>query len=237
MKKKLIILCFSVFLLSGCTATYDLEINNNTFKEKLTLNEMNVDKEQLEVLTTNALPVDYNKVCYWDFDTEVGPNEVKEEKGINYYKISPLDDGLTAESTMSLSEYPNSRILNTPFVSNHVNNYDDYVSIYGFDGVEIFNIYPELEEFTVNITTDKQVNEHDADEVKGNTYTWKFTPKDTKKTLYIEMDSTKVMKEKKNTKTTNDINFVSFIILGGILVVGLLFAIYMKIKMVYSNKI
>lgn len=239
MKKKLIILCFCVFFLSGCTANYNLDISKDTFKETLTLNNMSVSSKQLEIFTTNAMPVDFSKACYLDFDTDVEPSEVKEEKGGNYYKISPLDneDGLIAKSTMKLEEYPNSRILNTPFVSNHVNIYDDFISIYGFDGVDIFNQYQTLDSFKVRITTDKEVTEHDADEVDGNTYIWKFNRKDEDKTLYIEMDSTKVTKEKQEKRKEYNLNMTAFIIFGTIAIIAVIFILYVALKRKRVNKI
>lgn len=237
MKKKLLFMMLGVFLLTGCTATYELDIQENRVQEKVSVNQVDIDEETKEIYVTNAMPVDYRETCYLDYDRVVGINEVKKKKGGNYYNIKETSSGLNATSKIPISDYQYSRLASMAFSSIHVNNYEHYISIYGYDGVDIFNQYPTLESFSVRITTDKEVLETDADEVDGNTYIWNFTPEDTDKTLYIEMDSTQVTKNKKKKQKEHDLNMTALIIFGTIGTVAVIFILYVALKRKRVNKI
>lgn len=237
MKKKYILMFLSIFFLTGCTATYELDINENIMKEKIMINNMDLDFDMKEIYITNAMPVDYNLTCYLDYDRLVGPNEVKKEKNINYYNIYGTTNGLKADATMDIDSYKDSRLVNMAFASLNINNYDHYISIYGFDGVDIFNQYQTLDSFQVKITTDKEVSEHDADHVDGNTYVWRFTRDDEDKTLYIEMDSSKITKEKQEKRKEYNLNMTAFIIFGTIGIIVALFILYVVLKRKRVNRI
>ena len=55
------------------------------------------------------------------------------------------------------------------------------------DDIYVFDMYPDLTELEVNITTKLVVEESNADSVKDNTYTWVFTPNNKNKSIYIKM--------------------------------------------------
>lgn len=237
MKKKYLLIFLSIFFLTGCTANYELDITENVVTEKVTINNMDIDFNTKEIYITNAMPVDNNLTCYLDYDRMVGPNEVKKEKNINYYNVQGTSDGLKANATMQIDEYKDSRLANMAFSSIHINNYDHYISIYGFDGVDIFNQYQTLDSFQVKITTDKEVIEHDADHVNGNTYIWDFIREDEDKTLYIEMDSLKVTKEKQEKKKEYNLNMTALIFFGTILIIAVIFILYVVFKRKRVNRI
>lgn len=237
MKKKYFFLCLCVLLLTGCNATYELDIKEDVFTEKIQINDMNIDENTKEIYLTNPMPVDYRESCYLDYDRLVKPNEVEKKSGVDYYNIKNTASGLEASAKIDIDQYQYSRPLNYAFVNMHVNNYDNYISIYGFDGPAIFNMYNNLTSFDVIITTDKDVTDHNADEVQGNKYSWHFTKEDTEKELYIEMDSTRIMQEKekeKNEELQTKIVYIIFISL--VVIVGLALFI-IKIKHHRNNKI
>lgn len=237
MKKKIVLMMISIFLLTGCTATYELDIKEDKLTEHISINNTELTREDKEIYTTNAMPVDYRETCYLDYDRLVLPNEIKKTKNGNYYDITSTEDGLEARSKIKLSDYEYSRALNLGFTSMHVNTYDDYISIYGYDGPAIFNSYTMLDSFDVVITTDKYVSDHDADFVDGNTYTWNFTKEDEDKTLYIEMDSTKVTEKKEEKQKESQLNMTAFIIFGTIFIIAILFIVYVGIRRKQVNKI
>lgn len=237
MKKVLLMLSF-LFLLTGCSASYELEIKEDKFSEKIILNDMNVSDDLMEVYLTNAMPFDYQETSYLYYDKIVKPYEIERTKGNKYYDLKSFGQyGIEANFSGKFSDYKYSNALHSTFNSVHVNNYEDYISIYGFDGVSAFSNYSTLDRIDVKIKVDKTVREHDADEVNGNTYIWHFYKNNPEKSLYIEMDSNKVIVEQEKPKITKNINYVPFIILGGILVVVIVFGIYMKFKMNSVNKI
>lgn len=237
MKVKCLLLLICTLLLSGCTASYELDISGDVFSETIKINNMNLDSDIKDVYLTNAMPVDYRETCYLDYDRLVKPNEIKKEEDINYYEISEIQNGLLAKSSISIEEYKFSRPLNYAFVNMNVNNYDNFISIYGYDGPAIFNMYNNLEEFEVIIKTDKEVINHNADKVVDGKYYWKFTPKDEDKELYIEMDSTKITDEK-NKKKMDLIQLIIIIsIFGLIAIIILIFILLGYIKHHKNNKI
>lgn len=197
--KKVVLLFVIVFLLTGCTATYHLEIDDNIFKESISLNDMDVSEDLFNVYLTNPMPFHYQEKSYLDYDYAVGPSEVKKTEGHLYYNLSKNNNnGIDASSKVNIRNYSDSRALHSVFNSSHINNYDDYISIYGYGGIYAFSAYPNLSKITVNITVDKMVRESNADEVNGNTYTWILTPENLDKTVYIEIESTKISKGQDN---------------------------------------
>lgn len=198
--KKVVLLFSMVFLLTGCTATYHLEIEENVFKETISLNGMEVTKDLFDVYLTNPMPFNYQEKSYLDYDYAVRPNEVKKTEGNIYYELKKNDDdGIDATSRVNIKDYSDSRALRSVFNSVHINNYDDYISIYGYDGISAFDAFSDLSVIRIHITTDKLVRESNADEVNNNTYTWILRPEELDKTVYIEMDSTAVTKTKQKT--------------------------------------
>lgn len=237
MKKKFLIICMSIFLLTGCTTTYEMKIEGDQVTEKITINNNELTSQTKEIYSTNAMPVDYRKTCYLDYDKVVGPNTVKEEKGTNYYDVEATVDGLFATSVMEIKDYQYARALNMGFTSMHVNNYEHYISIYGYDGPAIFNSYADLESFKVIITTDKFVSDNNADLIDGTSYIWNFTPEDVDKTLYIEMDSTQVTSEKQKKINERNSNMAALAVLGITILVLFVFGIYVSIRRKRANKI
>ena len=55
------------------------------------------------------------------------------------------------------------------------------------DGTYAFDMYPKLTRLEINIQTDLEVEESNADSVSGNTYTWVLTPNNKNKNIYIRM--------------------------------------------------
>ena len=147
MNFKILLVSVCVLFLSGCTATYELDINDDQFKETIYIDNLILPNNELEVFTTNPMPLDYRETCYLDYDRLVGPNEVERKNGVNYYDIKENNNGLIATTTMNLIEYKYSRPLNYAFVNMNINDYDEYISIYGFDGPAIFDMYSNLESF------------------------------------------------------------------------------------------
>ena len=237
MKIKILLISFCVLFLSGCTATYELDITGNQFKETIYIDDLNLSSSDIQIFTTNPMPVDYRETCYLDYDRLVKPNEIEKENGVNYYDVKENNNGLIATANINIKEYKYSRPLNYAFVNMNVNNYDDYISIYGFDGPAIFNMYNNLDSFKVVIRTDKEVTEHNADKKNDNEYIWEFTPEDETKELYIEMDSTKVTTEKENEKEKKLQIFVAASVFGVIIAIAIIISVIMAIKHHHNNKI
>lgn len=188
-KIKLVLLFIMAICLTGCNATYNIVIDDKNISEKLNIDSENLTTEQIKIFTTNPIPVDINNSCFLDYDSIDFTKEEKQEE-INYFDVvSNNKNELTATATMTIHEYNNSRIANSLFNNLNVNNYDDMISIYGYNGLQAFLAYPELDSVTVNMKIkNMKVITHDADTVSNDTYSWNFNKNTSdEKTLYIEI--------------------------------------------------
>lgn len=231
-KTKMILLVFMIFILSGCHATYDVKIDGDDIEEKLTISNAHFNADQITTYTTYPIPVNLNNSCFLDYDTENLKREDQQKiEGVNYYDItSENNTNLKATSHLFINNYKQSRIANTLFNNLNVNHYPDMTSIYGYNGLSAFLTYPELEEVTVNIQVSSHVSQHNADQVKGRTYTWYFSKNTSdSKTLYLEMK-----KENNKEKKKESTEFYSGYIILGIcficLVIGMILKIYLSKK-------
>lgn len=237
-KFKLVILSIFILFLCGCNANYELNIKDNNVTEKLELINTGFSNQQIEVFTTNPLPIDKNIPSILGADETMMENQYDKLPGVKYYDINAHGKDMTVTGEMTIEEYKNSFLASQLFNSVNVNNYDNFISIYGYDGLFATTYYSELNKVNVKITTDKEVIEHDADQVEGNTYIWHFD-KDTPntKTLYIKMDSSKVTKEKKEKAEAQFSWILVGVFLGvfAFIIFGILLVILVKGKI--NNKI
>ena len=176
MRKILLLIIFSVFIV-GCEAIYTIEINDNSFKETLEINNFNPDSwnkdenSYEELVRTNAksnIPVNY--------EYEVVEKPIQ---GVVYYQINLIDTpqnlGLRYSHTFnSIEEYAYSTLALYHFssfraikVSNNVRINTGIIN-YSFDNHE------HLTKFTVRLVTNYEVKEHNADEIKDDVLYWYF---------------------------------------------------------------
>lgn len=166
--KKFIYVILFIFLiiLSGCSSSYTLIIDDNSFKE-----EINIQMENNIYKTT---PIE-------DFKQYPFYNSTDEE-----YEKKIVDNGNYKDILLTYSYSPNkfadSTVINTCFdqhaYSFNNNQYDLLLSgkfkcLYG-DSIDI------------NIKTNNKVLSHNADNVNGNTYTWHID-QNNKNNVLIEM--------------------------------------------------
>lgn len=230
MKKvfKIIVFIFMIVFMTGCSATYNVTIEDSTIVEDLTV-ENDFSSNQIKAYIENVVPVSINVGCFIDYDQDDIKN-TERIPTVNYYDItSKKDTELNATSTVYLNEYKNSRIANSLFNKININNYEDKISIYGFNGLVAFDLNPELESVTVNITVkDKKVITNDADKVNNNTYTWIFNRStNNSKTLYLEMERIKQQTQQQQKKERK--SFAVYIIIF-IFILSCIALIVLKIK-------
>ena len=199
MKKKLLILVLFLFLLCGCDATVNIEITENTIKEEISIND-----SPNGYYDTNQKLLDLYRDNIPAFSTTVIEDESPDSKikGVNYYNksVSNNESGFIFkyDYNFKLKDYQKASSVKSAFKSFTIDNIkkDKTIRISSDSaGLRYFNNYPNLENVTVNIKTDYEVKENNADIVNGNVYTWKFN-KDTKKSIYMLLGE----KEKEKTE-------------------------------------
>lgn len=177
MKKKYILLFVLCFLLSGCTYNYELEIYNDTWKEKITINSLDTG--------INTSPSEYMASKLLEIDGSLS---------LLNRKVKDIDNS-SLESTFSgkLDSYETdvSDILSC-YDLYKVNEYDDVITILTSDKFNCFEYYPELEQVTVMIKSNHKLIETNADRVDGYRYYWTIdkVTSDNEKIL-LKLDSNK----------------------------------------------
>lgn len=159
--KKIIFLLLICLLLTGCTVNYNLDINDNNFKETLTGNVLNIE-------LNNNNDTDINMFSYL-----INGDQPAFYKNDNIYfnKITKnTTNGIDFDYSYTFNEYNfnNSRIINECF-DNHVYEYKDNTYYLVVSGKFKCN-YSETT--NINITTNYNVTSNNAKTIKNNTYTW-----------------------------------------------------------------
>lgn len=161
MKIKYFIVILFILLLSGCKYEYNVEILRDSISETNISYIEDATKRDVKEKTFNTL---HKYVGSFD------------ELGIEKYKVVKKDDlyGVAFYREFDMLEYQNS--------SNFSLCYDNYrisddkengkIIISTSKKFNCFDVYDELEEVVVNVSTRYQVISSNADSVNKNKYTW-----------------------------------------------------------------
>lgn len=206
---KFVIIIILAIIVCGCTKEYKLYIDDGGLTEKFHM-EIDSSDEYIFLLDGDFYPLHNN------FDQKFKKN--LKNKGKN--KV------LNLEYKYSFSSFINANSFNQCFDYRNIKNEKDYYTIeLSKPNGCMFN-----NDYTINIITDNEVVEDNANSVKGNKYIWYVdnTKKDNFKLL---------IKIKKGTGKTliEKYNFIAYIIVGGF-VVGILFIVLYFIKKYKKNR-
>lgn len=227
MKKIIIFLLF--ILLTGCSATYELDINS-AFSEKINVSG---DNQKIYNMYKNS------KTLSLYSESQSINYSVDEIETDSIYEIKDLSKqnafSLQYSYDFDVTNYSDSVAINTCYERINVITKDNIVSIITNDKFNCFEIYPELESVEVIINSRFEVTQSNSDSVKGNKYIWNITKENSnKKPIIFQYDKSK----KKKTildYITGNIYLVGICV--GILAVGLLFSLFLKKRFNAKNKI
>lgn len=177
MKKKILFLFLVIFILSGCSVTYDLNVEN--FKEEISVTP--TTSEDLELI--NHYPMD-DSAYYTDSDN---PDDLEADEDISYYMYDLSDGKLKALYTFN-DKYQYSNAANYCFPTLVVLK-GKTIRLNTTSGIECFNYQPGLDNITINITVPYTVVNNNADSVNGNVYTWVFEREGSIKSINIEYNN------------------------------------------------
>lgn len=172
--KKKILMFVSIILLSGCTATYNLDISSNTFSESLNIDSITIDNSNYYI------PAYYNSISEDEYDVDVN----QKIEGIEYYNSSFSQNNITFNYTFKNNDFSRSNIVNSFYSAFILKKYDydedgkeDYYILSTTKDFSGFDIYSELTEITIKIRNNHEVISTNADEVvDDNIYIWHLTP-------------------------------------------------------------
>lgn len=189
------LLLITIFILTGCTATYNLEISPDGFKENIVIKATNENENNL----IEEFPVG----AYYG-SKENDSNPMLKIDGQEYYDstIETGDDNLKIAKYSYLFDYDNFSEANsvvTSFENFIMKKYDynedgvnDYVLISSGKDFNKFEKNEDLELVTININCHYEVISSNADEVKNGVHTWYLT-KDNIKAINMVYNPDKVV--------------------------------------------
>lgn len=160
MKKK-ILLIGMIFLFTGCTTNYNLTIDNNTLREKVEIN-----------IPSNLSDKKKDKIDdFFSYDLEAFTDVENGTNELYNIKKAFVDNGYIYQINHDflLDEFANSKIVNDCFSDFQYKNADEYIAIKASGK---FACRYDNKKVNINITTDRYVQEQNADSNEGNTYTW-----------------------------------------------------------------
>ena len=164
MKKRIYILILVLFMATGCVCRYDLVIDDNMYKESVTI-ATNDSQEKNNLNRKWTIPVD--KDNYYLGDENV------DDTYANYIYDYQLDDNkLTFKHSFMRSDYLNSTAVALCYKTLSVSSYQKTIVLSTSNKAMCFDSYPSLSKIVVNVTISKKVISNNADKVEGNTYTW-----------------------------------------------------------------
>lgn len=163
-----------VFLLSGCTAEYNLTIND--------INEMTYDESfQIKSSNLNEISAAYNNATPMNaYDDEDFFSESNEKiPGVSYYEVNSYKKNNIYYVDYHF-KFPSNRFdhaagLKTGFYnfSKTYNEDDDTITL--DSGEFSYEKFPELEKLIVNVKVQNEVTSHNATRVQNGVYQWEIT--------------------------------------------------------------
>lgn len=171
--KNLIFILVVVTSLSGCTATYNLDISSNNFSESLNISSSSIN------ISTYFAPAYYNSISYDEYDVDVN----QKIDGIIYYNSTFDSSNVNFDYKFTNKDFSRSNIANTFYSFFVFKKYDynddgkeDYYLLSTSNEFLAFDLYNQLTEVTIKIKNNHEVISNNADEIDGNTYIWYLTP-------------------------------------------------------------
>ncbi len=199
MKKKLCLLILAVFLFTGCSVEYKIEINDNQIKvdgELLETDELIWDKE---IVQNELEEIDHNQDPNYCTDDSCGIVDGEPDLGgLTYRQLVDLkteneetkidglekinDIGKLGISTKREIQYSSKDSFKEIPGINSCYQYFSIVENPNRDGVILstsnknlcFEMYDILEDITIRLKTNHEVESHNADEVVDGEYIWKL---------------------------------------------------------------
>ena len=177
--KKVFFLVVFLFLITGCEATYDLEISDDKALETtIALERYSSDlhsegKKTQDTFLKTALPLSWRYGLF--------PEDPEIIKSMKTYDVENIEEGdtfglkLTGNFDSKVS-FSDSSIVGLAMDSDVISENEVSIKINASKGLNIFNEYENLDKVTINITVnDYSVTSNNADAVNNNVYTWYVT--------------------------------------------------------------
>lgn len=220
MKKiKFILINICLILLSGCTATYEINIKDDKIIEKLSLIETNT--------TLFDKVSDTGFTLRETFDGLLNENDIFSKKNYNVKSLN-TDNQLGIEYSSSWAKsILNSSILNQCYDDFNVSTRDGIVTVETGNNFKCYEYYENLDSIKIIFKTNHKVINTNSQKKEGNSYIWNFS-KDGNKNIRISYYENEI------NKSIDVFTIVLIVVL--VCIVGFIGFLFIK-KMQKNNKI
>ena len=167
--KKVILFIAALIFLSGCEATYTINIDENYTETTSIMPSNPLEKEEIS-RGMYSYPSYYDPLFTEDEDEGIFKGIERYDKSVNNGRF---EYSYKFGDNYQDSNFGNRSVDNFGFIDTIEEGMPSNIFATNFG--KVFNEYPELTKLVVNIVTSKQVTSHNADYVNGNTYTWVIT--------------------------------------------------------------
>lgn len=222
--KKILFISLILWFVTGCDATYNVEIYNDSYKEDATIVE--------------------NDSQNWD-DNSSGftPRELiyNEYKLDNYFYTKTLIDddtslGLNYKGNFDFESFSTNSIGFRCYEYVRVLNENDSIIIITSNKNLCYERYKWLDKLTVNVKTNHKVLNHNADAVNNETYTWHLTKENSlDRIIKIELAEDEYVSNYDNEILKNTGMILGIIIGATILIIVIVF--FFRKRMDTANKV
>lgn len=226
--KKVLCIIMCLFIFSGCTVNYDLEINNNIVDENIYISE-NLSKFDETIADSNI---------------ENAYSSFKNNKIIKY-KNSKEKNG----NSVTYNLYQTYALSDSVYLRTFTECFDAYKFIYAdstktsyiiqtSEGFKCMDYeYQKIDSYKIKIKTNHVVINHNADEVNGNEYIWNIDSSNAStKSIKFEFKKEGTTNYEKKNNKKNDIKLI-FIIVGICILLILVLILYIFSINAKRNKI
>ena len=178
--KKIIVLLFSIILITGCEVSYNVTINEDDFNENLSINEIDLSK-----FSSYNLGDDFDYYDRMPFPKSIDNSELSYkvlnnmDRSLLYEKTNILnEDGITfgiSGRTENNSNFYKSNLINTfGNVEYETKNNINYIK-YSLTS-DLLKKYNMVDVITINVIDKNNcVLSNNADKKDGDKYTWLVT--------------------------------------------------------------
>lgn len=160
MKRKLILMVLIIFLSTGCTVQYNLNITEDEMAEDINVKvaQATLTPQDKNALIQNKNQAYINTTEYYD----VTPSEDEEYFNVNY------------KYTHKANRLENGKLLNWCYHTRQITRTNKEIIISTEGPFDCLNKESRnrVDNAEINITTKLKVIKNNADKVTGNTYTW-----------------------------------------------------------------
>lgn len=225
MKKKILLFILCLFLTTGCDIEYDLNINNNSYDETITMSFLKSQNNysDISIYAENKTPITNNPDDNNYYESKIEDNE-------NYYD-------LIYHYKHDLDSFRQSYFLSNCYPDFDIEDNDKqivlssgntFMCFQGDDGLKADSV-------KVNIVTELKVLDNNADIVNGNTYTWTIN-ENNYQNKPIEMLLEKSL-EIEDIIPRSEASNLSFIVVAVIIFVALIVIVFVRHKAKKNNNI